>query len=560
MSSHPVPKVAAMPSLRLVLTTAVLAVASLFPAGALAADDPPGIERVITPLTKRGTVEGGQRVAIRVFSDTPITSATQVLFDGRPGTDLRFSIDRILCTPEAPTCPDSPDDIWIVSVVAPPHPAGKVDLVVQNGDETLRGLSETGDDFTYAAPPSIRSVTPARGPLTGGTRVTLAIDGLWVYSPRVTVGGVPATDVDQGAINVLVPPLDGQRISFTVPRGTKAGAADIEVQGTLEGVWTPVTARGNTATSDDFTYESDGIVDVVEPPGTLAGPIAGGDTVVVRVRSTVPLTGGDTQLWFGDEPGIGTSAEINGRTCLDDAPYCPQPTDDWLVMAKSPAHAAETVDLSVRRGDLILRGVTEEADDYRYAPQPTISSVSPSTGPLAGGTRITIKIDGLWAREPSVTVGGRTATEVNVSGTAGPINVQTIQAVVPAGAAAGIADVEVSGRVDGTPGTTVAKGTTPTSDDFTYEAPAVVDGPKVTGVSGGPVLAGFGGLIAIRGTKLGGLKSVKVGTRTAATLLASSTQIIAFAPAQPKGSYDVTVTTQKGSAVSPTKLAYRSLF
>lgn len=549
-----------MPSFRPVLTAALLAVASAFPGSALAADQPPGIERVITPLTKRGTTDGGQRVAIRVFSETPITKETQVLFDGQPGTDLLFSNDRILCAPEAPTCPDSPDDIWIVSVVAPPHPAGTVDLVVRNGDETLNGLSESGDDFTYAAPSSIGSVSPASGPLTGGTRITIAIDGLWALNPRVTVGGVPATNVDQGDTGGIAGPLGSQRITATVPPGTKAGPADVEVQGTLEGVYTPVTARGTTAASDDFTYGgADGILSVVEPPSTLAGPVTGGDIVVVRVRSSVPLTGGTTQLWFGDQPGTATVAEINNRTCLDDVP-CPQPTDDWLVMATSPPHPAGTVDLSVRRGDLILRGVTETADDYRYAPLPTISSVSPSTGPLAGGTRITIKIDGLWARQPSVTVGGRPATDVDVSGTAGPVNVQTITAVVPAGAAPGTTDVEVRGSVDGVPGISVAKGTTTTSDDFTYEAPVVLDAPKVTSVSGGPVLAGFGGILVIRGTKLGGLKSVRVGTRSATTLLANATQIIAFAPGLARGSYDVTVTTQKGTATAPTKLVYRSLF
>lgn len=310
--------------------------------------------------------------------------------------------------------------------------------------------------------------------------------------------------------------------------------------------------------------EPPGIADVVIP-ATNSGPVEGGTRVVVKVYG-YPEGAGAPELLFGDTPGTGTTVSRNGFTCIPGP--CPDPGafDGWLVGAIAPARPAGKVDLSVRVGETVLVGATETSDDYWFQALPSIDSVTPASGPLSGGNAITIALGGEWLEDPAVTVGGVPATNVlsQVIPVPGGPSRRALTATVPAGAAAGTVDVAVSGtlRRDGSeqPAHT-AVGTTTTTDDYTYlQAPGPLDGPKITSVSGGPALAGVGGVLFIRGTKLGGLRSVLVGTRKATPLFASASQIIAFAPPLAKGSYDVAVLTRTGFAPAGTKLVYRSLF
>ena len=102
---------------------------------------------------------------------------------------------------------------------------------------------------------------------------------------------------------------------------------------------------------------------------------------------------------------------------------------------------------------------SSSADNYTYTspPVPTVSGVSPSSGPTTGGTTVTITGTGL-SSATSVDFGpGNTSQNFTVD------NPTTITAVVPSGAL-GTADVTV----------TTSEGTSSTSaaDQFTYTAPA----------------------------------------------------------------------------------------
>src|SRR6185295_8891671 len=70
----------------------------------------------------------------------------------------------------------------------------------------------------------------------------------------------------------------------------------------------------------------------------------------------------------------------------------------------APAHAAGTVDVTVTTNG----GSATAAAGYTYAQPPTISSVSPSSGPSAGGQSVTITGTNLLGA--SVAVGGSSAT------------------------------------------------------------------------------------------------------------------------------------------------------
>lgn len=321
----------------------------------------------------------------------------------------------------------------------------------------------------------------------------------------------------------------------------------------------PIAAASVVALVPASAAAADTSPGIAQAVGLRASPLAGGNTLTLKVYGNLD---GTSRLYFGDQPGTSQIVTPNNLVCIPEFP-CDGGTDGWLVQAVVPPAASPgKVELTVRTGDAVLGGQTPEIDDYVYYVEPTITSVTPASGPVAGGNRVEIRVEGLLIKDPAVTVGGVAATGVESTQTGGgPGSAQQlITATVPAGAAAGTVDVQVRGIVDrGVPQWGTASGVTAIADDYTYTAVAPT-GPKVTSLSGGPALAGIGGIIGIRGTGLGGLKSVKVGTRAATTLSASSTQIYVLAPALAKGSYPVTVTTKTGTATAPTKLVYRSLF
>ncbi|SCB46735.1 Putative Ig domain-containing protein, partial [Rhizobium miluonense] len=162
-------------------------------------------------------------------------------------------------------------------------------------------------------------------------------------------------------------------------------------------------------------------------------------------------------------------------------------------------------------------------------PAPTISSISPLSGPATGGTTVTITGTDLTAAT-AVTFGATAAAGFTVN------SATSITATAPAGT--GTVDVRVT-----TPGGTSA---TSAADQFTYIA-----APTVTAISptAGPTAGGT--TVTLTGTGFSNATAVTFGA-TAATgfTVNSATSITATAPAG-TGTVDVRVTTVGGtSAVS----------
>ena len=161
---------------------------------------------------------------------------------------------------------------------------------------------------------------------------------------------------------------------------------------------------------------------------------------------------------------------------------------------------------------------------------PTVTSVAPNNGPVAGGTGVTITGTN-FAAGATVTFGGTAATNVAV------VSATQITATTPAGSAGA---VTVAVTVKGQAGS-LASG-------FTYVAP-----PTVTNVApnNGPVAGGTG--VTITGTNFAAGATVTFGG-TAATNVAvvSATQITATTPAGSAGAVTVAVTVngQAGSLAS----------
>ena len=138
---------------------------------AVAAKRPP--KPVVTKVDPRnGPTTGGTVVTIK---GKHLATAKKVLFGKAKGKSIKVKSDRK------------------ITVVAPPHAEGVVDVVVK----TKGGASAKGSTakFTYAAEkPQVTSVAPATGPDTGGTRVTVTGTGFSGVT-AVTFGGTPGTAV-----------------------------------------------------------------------------------------------------------------------------------------------------------------------------------------------------------------------------------------------------------------------------------------------------------------------------------------------------------------------------
>lgn len=190
------------------------------------------------------------------------------------------------------------------------------------------------------------------------------------------------------------------------------------------------------------------------------------------------------------------------------------PADVWVAGEYSPSTGS---DWGTAIGELT------------FSP-PSVTGVNPNTGPMAGGTTVTVQ-GANFAAGATVAFGSTAASSVNV------VSPTELQAVSPA-SAAGLVNLTV----------TTAAGTSPdtTADQFTYEPP-----PSVTAVS--PDYGGKGGgtTVTITGSNLSGATAVDFGTVPASSFtVASSTSIAATSPPGTPGTVDVRVTTPYGTSAA----------
>jgi large repetitive protein len=279
-------------------------------------------------------------------------------------------------------------DSTTITGIIPPHNAGSVNLVLKPPDPgTISDVIVGG--FRYDTPPSLTSLDRSSGPEAGGTQVTLAGSD-FAAGATVSFGGLAAISVtfvsstqliavtpnhDAGTVNVVVTNPDG-------------------LSGTLVGA---------------FTFGAAPRVDRVNPS---TGPIEGGTLVAVSGANFQP----------------GAVAQFGGTTSSATSVI-----DDSNLMAISPAHVAGVVDVAVTNPDG-QSATLLAAFNYGSVP-PVLRTLSPSSGPLSGGTQVTLSGDN-FSPGAAVSFGGANATNVNVS-------TATITATTPSHAA-GMVDVVVT--------------------------------------------------------------------------------------------------------------------
>ena len=206
------------------------------------------------------------------------------------------------------------------------------------------------------------------------------------------------------------------------------------------------------------------------------------------------------------------------------------------IIATSPAHAVGTVRISITTAGGTTP--TSRGDSFKYTyPVPTVSAVSPASGPATGGTSVTVSGSG-FSGASTVYFGSSTGTALSVNAGGTQLNVKS-----PAGTSGAAVNVRVV-----TPGGTSA---IVSSDLFTY-------GPVITSLSRttGPV--GGGTKVTITGNGFTTVKHVKFGTTTGTSYtVKSATQIVATSPAHAAGTAAISVTTTAGTTPTSSTDLYR---
>jgi hypothetical protein len=457
-----------------------------------------------------------------------------------------------------------------ISATSPAHPAGQVHITVTTGGGGPSANGST-DQFTFIAQqPTVSNVSPSSGGADGGTTVTVTGTHL-LFATSVKFGTVEGTNISNntdtsltvtspaqatGQVHVTVTTgggtsnATGQDQYTYIPKvtslsptgGPPAGGTSVVIAGAGFNGATAVTFGSTAAAS--FSVDSDTQI-------TAVSPAQGGEPSIVDVTVTVPAgtsatSSADRWKWAsaptvtGRTPTAGTAnggtpvtitgTSFTGATAVKfggTAATSYTVDSDTQITAVSPAHAAGVVDIVVSAaGD----SATSSADQFTYVGgRPVVTSVSPTAGPTAGGTTVTVTGSNFNGAS-GVSFGSTAATAFTVNSDT------SITATSPAHAAA-IVDITVSG-----PGGTSA---TTSGDRFIYFGgqPAV---SSVTPNLGPP--AG-GTSVTIAGTNLTGASAVAFGATAATSFTVDSdTQITAVSPAHGAGVVDITVTAPGGTS------------
>jgi hypothetical protein len=380
-----------------------------------------------------------------------------------------------------------------ITAVTPAHAAGAVSVVVTNVD-AQSGTLAAGYTYVAAAPPTVSSVTPSSGTTGGGTPITISGSN-FATGATVLIGGTPATSVVR---------VDGSTITAVTPART-ANVLPVVVTnpdgqpGTLFGGYTYVASPAPTVTT-------------VSP---TSGVLGGG--TLVAITGTGFLHG--ATVTFG-----GTAA--TGVTYVS-------PTQ--LTVAAPAKSTAGAVSVEVKNTDLQTGTL---ATAYTYLAAPTVTSITPTGGPAAGGTEVTVTGTN-FASTAEVLFGTTAATSVTFT------SATEVKAVSPAGS--GVVDVTVR-NATGSEGKKAAA--------FTYAGP-----PTVTSMTPTQGPAAGGTVVTIAGTGLttGATVTFNDIAGTSITVAADGKSVKATSPAHPVGAATVRVTSGTTALTVPGTFSYTSV-
>ena len=436
---------------------------------------PPSAPTVTGVNPATGPAAGGTAVTI---TGTDLTGATGVTFAGAAATVVVVVDDTTV------TC---------VSPAGTAGPARSVAVTTPAGTGTLPGA------FTYIAPPSptVTGINPNTGLTTGGEPVTITGTNL-AAATAVTIGGANATavvPVNATTVTCDTPPGatgPARTVAVTTPAGTgslplaftyanppplaptvtgvapatgpEAGGTPVTITGTNFTGATQATFGGTPATA--FTVASDTSITCTTPAGTGVVPVAvtgpGGTgplpaaftyTAPPPPALTITAITPNNGTWLGGSVNrtiTGTGFSVSPPAVeFDGYPATAVTvTDDTSLTCVPPAGPpGQAVDVTVTT----TAGTGTLPGGYTYTiGSPLLISITPDTGPEAGGTLVAVSGANFAAGYTQLTIGGNPLTGMIVNPT-------QIAGDTPPGT--GTVDVEVT-----TPG-----GTDTLAGAFTYQ-------------------------------------------------------------------------------------------
>jgi hypothetical protein len=438
----------------------------------------------VTPSV--GALAGGTLVTIL---GSNLLSATELQFGKftavgivTPGTIYRADFFK-----------DTGNEIQVYSPYGGNIGTEPLDVQVLGAPGCYSALS-TVDNFTYVPAPVVTGVSPGTGAYYGGTTVTITGNYLTGASTVVYFGALRGTDVQ----------TYGSYLTVTSPFDYILGQVDVTV----------ATIGGTSPVNPAYTYTFVELPPVVESLAPPYGSDLGGTTVAIYGLNLLETVG----VKFGATPALGYSV-----------------VSDTEVMATSPAGAVGNVDVTVTTND--GTSATSSNDLFSYTPVPAVTGISTSSGPIGGGTSVTITGNNFAISPVSVYFGQYFAASAVV------VSPTEIMATSPS-ESAGTVDIFVANRY--------GDSATIPADQFTFVTPL----PVVTHLDVDTGSTGGGTQVTITGTNLSGIESVKFGNSYATIVQGTNTatQIEVDSPPSPDGAtggtYDITVMTVGGTSVT----------
>lgn len=505
------------------------------------------------------TYQPAPTVTSVAFNAGPLAGGTSVTVNGTnflSGATVRFDTSSCVVTATTATT---------ITCLTPAHAAGSVAVTVTNPDSQAGSL---GSAFTYQNAPTISSVSPAIGSSAGGTTISITGTGFLTGS-SVSVGSVNCAVTAEnstsitcttsaraaGTVDVIVTNTDSQSAtrtnSFTYldaptiatvspNAGALAGGSTLTISGTnffagaavsLGGSACTVLTLTGTSITCRTTARSAGLVaatvtNIDSQTGNLAGAFEYRPApTVTSVSPSFGAIGGGTAITVtGTGFVTGASVNVGSAPCTITAPAM---TATTINCTTTLSMVSGSVAVTVINPVDLQQGT--RATSFIYLMPPTISAVSPSAGPLAGGSTITITGTSFFPGA-TVTVDGSACTGVSV------LSDTSITCVTPAHAAGSVpvvvtnSDSQFATRASG----------------FTYQVP-----PNLVSVSPASGRLAGGTSITLTGTDFVAGATVRVGgSNCTSVVVVSSTSITCNTPPGLAGTATVEVRNADGQVDS----------
>lgn len=345
----------------------------------------------------------------------------------------------------------------LLRVLAPPHPAGEVQVRATNRDESVvwDGV------VVYFDALRLDAVRPGQGDVAGGETVTLEgagfeagmtvqFDGAAATLQSVDPSGATAVvDTPAGASGpanvrivtstdaVIAPDAylytqagDFSLIRAVPNRGPEIGGNDIELFGaglgeagvtvTIGGAAAPVQSQEPGRAIVRVPAGTAGAADIVATDGTDTASLTGGYTYVANLwldrvtPNSGSTAGGETVTLEGEGFTGATRVTLGGVAATFTV------IDNQTIEVTAPAHSAGSVDVVVERDG--IKGTF--VDGYTYTEPLEVFGLKPVRGSIAGGTYVEVYGRG-FVGSPTVTFDGQPAADVQV------VDAQTITLRTP---------------------------------------------------------------------------------------------------------------------------------